>query len=273
MYHRHLLLEPTIQFITMNQQRSGDTLSWVNELLSKPSFSTRHGLAWGYADQTEASDVLVLTSRNSTYVDVRFALTGKPTSPTDPHFWAFAGTCETTVGGIEDSNLTSGFECTAHGKWAHPIDSMKLFDAVDEGDMFLLANGDVMEVGMMRNPKSGLVELYKEYWAVPAPKPRSVTPSVVVTTEDRGKGIIVRVGNYCQGIYQSSDGELFWLERWAREGGTGDGKWIRDHRSTTRTGEVESDLPTLWTVDDSRKTGDEVKANGRTWKVTEVYDP
>lgn len=242
--------------------------SWVNDLLSKPSISTRRGLALGYADPTEESDVLVLTSHSSTYVDIRFALSGNPTSTTNPSFWAFAGTCETKVGGTE-GKLSSGFKCTAHGKWAHPIDSMTDFDAVDEGDLFLLANGDVMEVGMMWNPKSGTMEMYKEYWTAPTPKPDRVTPSVVVVTEDGGKGIIVRVGDYCQGIYQSSNGQEFWLERWTVKGEV---EWIKDQRSNTPRGKKESILPTAWSVDESRKVGDETNANGRSWKVTEVYN-
>lgn len=177
-----------------------------------------------------------------------------------------------TVGGSETGDLKSGFQCTAHGKWAHPIDSMRLFDAVDEGDMFLLDNGDVMEIGTMENPKSGEVELYKEYWTAPTPAPQTMKPSVVVKTEDGGLGIIVRIGDYCQGIYQSKDGEQFFVERWTRDVQAGHGNWTKDSRSNTGKDDSKCDLPIRWTFQDGRKSGDHTEVNGRTWKVTEFDD-
>lgn len=238
--------------------------SWAQALLSKPSISIRQGLAWGFTEPTEESSVLVLTAPSSSYVDIRFALEGNPTSPDNLNFWAFAGTCEMGV----SKNL--GLKCTAHGKWSHPIDSMGLFDAVDEGDMFLLDNGDAMEIGTMENPKSGKVELYKEYWTLPSPAPRTTSPAIVAKTEDGGKGMIVRVGDYAQAIYQSKDGKQFWVERWTRD--ADGGNWSKDSRSNTVEQEGgELDLPSVWASDDGRKDGEETVANGRTWKVVEVY--
>ncbi|KAJ9631672.1 hypothetical protein H2203_000071 [Taxawa tesnikishii (nom. ined.)] len=243
-----------------DQTSSTEQPTWAKALLATPSILTRRGLAWGYAEPTEESSVLVLTAKSSSYVDIRFANEGDPTSPENPDFWAFAGTC--------DMSLVPGLACTAHGKWSHPIDSMGLFDNVDEGDMFLLDNGDAIEIGTLENPKTGKVELYKEYWTSPTPEPRTASPAVVAKTEDGGKGMIVRVGDYCQGLYQSADKKQFWVERWTRDGA--EGKWTKDKRSNTAE-QDEVDLPSVWAANDSRKEGDETQAKGRTWRVVEVH--
>src|SRR5271170_5285351 len=110
----------------------------------------------GYGSPYEDTSTLVLTAPSGIFVDVRFALTGNPT--TDPAFWGFAGQSTTT---FPPSGPVS-MPYMAHGRWDHSIDN-KGSGISDEGDMFLLPNGDCMEVGQMANPQ-GKIELYKEYW-------------------------------------------------------------------------------------------------------------
>ena len=228
---------------------------WQRALLSKPSISVRRGIAWGFNQAYEDTSTLVLTSTSSHYVDIRFSLKGDPTSGAS--FWAFAGTCETSVSGT--------LECTGHGKWAHPIDSQNS-SAIDEGDIFLLQNGDCMEVGVMKNPATGEKQLYKEYWSSPY---ANRSPCVVGITTGKIEGMVIRVGEHCQGILQEkSSGKLF-VERWTRSNDTVEGKWLKDGRSNTDTEQVEVILPCMWAAGGERSKGDVITAKGRRWEIIE----
>jgi hypothetical protein len=195
---------------------------------------------------------------------------------------------------------------SAHCVWSHEIDS-KGPGISDEGDMFLLPNGDCMEVGMMHNPKSGNVDMYKEYWTSPRPSAElHLTPCIVAKTKElphghegqeasiqigRG-GVIIRIGDYCQGImHQQSAGHegssgpsAVLVERWTRglfetdpssrtareepETATSSG-WIQDWRSNTPADTGDS-MPCLWALEDDRKLGDEIVVKGTTWRIVEA---
>lgn len=179
-------------------------------------------------------------------------------------------------GAKKDGRIDGGFECTAHGKWEHPIDSSRDFDAIDEGDMFLLQNGDVMEIGTTENPETGKVQLYKEYWTSPSPKPRTMRPCVVAEIKGTiagagadGKGMIVRIGDYVQGIFQTEEqsGE-FWVERWLRSTDRQAEGWIKDDRSNT----TEELIPIIWATGEMRKLGDKITCKERNWEVVEVMN-
>jgi len=188
---------------------------------------------------------------------------------------------------------------SAHCVWTHEIDS-KEPGVGDEGDMFLLLNGDCMEVGMMENPKTGKVEMYKEYWAGRDVELGSESgevkkrPCIVAKTAllDRfqgmlrdGSGVVIRVGDYCLGIVQHGGEEGVFVERWVRmpvprnpalpgslEGKESSaGEWLKDWRSNTSEGE-EGDvlMPCMWICGGDRKLGDEIVLKGVTWRVVEV---
>ena len=261
------------------------TPDWKSMLLSKPSVSTRRGIAWGFRPPYEDTSTLVLTSNGNDFVDVRFSLRGDATS--GDAFWAFAGTSTTTFPSDPPTSPTSGgshrkggaleIPCMAHCVWKHEIDN-KGADINDEGDLFLLDNGECVEVGMMENKKSGRVEMYKEYWTSVETDPGS--PCVVARTEHRtgqekGRGMVIRIGNHCQAIFQrrSTSGEEsqrrgeVHVERWARR----DGKWVKDWRSST--GEEEEEdvvMPSKWVCEEVRKLGEGIELLGRRWEVTEA---
>jgi len=218
---------------------------WQWAMLSKPSISIRKGKAFGFDKPFEDTSTLVLTSATGYYIDVRFNLKGDPTS--GPSFWAFAGTSETA--------LVDGIECTAHAKWEHLIDSKEI-DGVDEGDMFMLQNGDCMEVGVGKNG------LYKELWNSPYP---NLAPSVVARTAGQWDGIVIRIGDHCQGILQDKASGKIYVERWVR------GKtWLKDEKSNT-TGEQEDVvLPCMWAATAERVVGDTTEAHGKKWEIIEA---
>ena len=104
---------------------------------------------------------------------------------------------------------------SSHGEWVHDIDSRTDNpDEKDEGDMCPHSElSDVtLERGKMRHPASGEIREYEEGW-----KDLEILPvggshkgercSVVLETvsdathsAETGRGLIVRVGQYCQGI-------------------------------------------------------------------------
>lgn len=207
---------------------------------------------------------------------------------------------------------------SAHVVFYHEIDSrgpasMKMGD---EGHMFALPNGDCIEVGIMQNLTTRLPELYREYWTAP-PSPSGdghrvlqVRPCLVAKTligssskettnasaqysPSRGQGVIIRVGDHCQGLLQvvRPDGQSELLvERWLRvledekssevhedevailavRDGTG-ADWLKDSRSNTPLEEqVDALLPCMWVCNEQRKLNDEIMAKGVSWKIVEV---
>lgn len=177
---------------------------------------------------------------------------------------------------------------SAHAVWKHEIDS-KGPGISDEGDMFLLANGDCIEVGMMENPRTGKIEMYKEYWTTPPTEPGSGelrrTPCVVARTQEATEttsGVIIRVGDYCQGIARHAETGVL-VERWQRLAveanpalGVGTGQessteWLEDWRSNTAEhNKIEGLLPCMWTCREDRKLGDEIVVHGVRWKIVEA---
>ncbi|EHY53022.1 hypothetical protein HRR83_006139 [Exophiala dermatitidis] len=322
---------------------------WKRDFLQKPSISTRRGIAWGYSPPYEDTDTIVLTSPKAVFVDIRFPLRPAPTDPvepliSDPAFWAFSGTASSTFydreaetqtqtgyqkGSVDFSaapapSLSVAMPYTAHAVFRHEIDS-KGPGISDEGDMFLLPNGDCVEVGMMHNPRTNRVEMYKEYWTAPPAAqdqgqgqgqvPR--TPCVVAKTLDLpgrgaaaehagngkgkggeiesgapvGAGVVIRVGDYCQGIVQRGKQTVL-VERWqktqvqgqisnngganggvGRDGDRGDGvaiaaEWTKDRRSNTSNEDIS--MPCQWLCADTRTLGDQIVIHGVTWSVVEV---
>ena len=148
---------------------------WKAALLATPSISARRGVARSYSAPYEDTSTLVLTSRNRWFVDVRFALGAEPTG--EASYWAFAGTSAVSFpgegqkgerrrgagGGWREGGESVEVPCLAHCVWKHEMDSKGSGEA-DEGDLYYLGNGQVVEVGVSGAGPSGKVEMYKEYW-------------------------------------------------------------------------------------------------------------
>lgn len=262
--------------------------SWKRKLLAKPSVSVRQGISLGFGSAEENTSTLVLTSIGSWFVDVRFALGDEPTNT--GAFWAFAGKSEmsfpsSSSGGDFRRAESVEIPCMAHCVWKHEIDNCNMGPSyTDEGDIYLLNNGECVEIGMMQNAARGKVELYKEYWtAIEVEKGR---PCVVARTEQRaghqnGVGMVIRVADYCQSIFQKQGiganengkvGEVH-VERWLREkSGTRheSGRWTKDNRSSTGEDDGEDIVvPSKWVCEHDRKIGDSIELLGRRWEIVE----
>jgi len=229
-------------------------------------------------------------------VDIRFPNRPDTELPltSDPSFWAFSGISETSFD-PGDAEVTMPYH--AHAVWKHEIDS-KGPGISDEGDMFLLPNGNCIEVGMMMNPDTRSVMMYKEYWTTPSTEISSGgiwlmpgsgglrrTPCVVATTQgadESESGVIIRVGDFCQSIARHEKKGVL-VERWQRipisyepprediDGGDGKTEWSKDWRSNTaKDDHTEGLMPCMWICRGNRRPGEEVVVHGVTWKVVEA---
>lgn len=221
-----------------------------------------------------------MTSKAGAFVDIRFPSNFAKSRPLteDPAFWAFSG--------VATMRFYEGMPHTAHGVWTHDIDSRD--EAIrDEGDLFLLGNGDCVETGLMKNPRTERMAMYKEYWTSPGVV--EITPCVVArTSESEGwHGVVIRVGNYCQGIMarhnqgKSEEKQVKVLvERWQRtridrgrsveEEQEEKREWLKDGRSNTSDEGGDSEkVPCMWACREDRRIGDEVVVAGVQWKVVE----
>src|ERR1700761_1442098 len=82
--------QPPVSSSTTTQEDSRPVPEWKKALLSRPSISTRKGMAWEFEDPFEDTDTLVLTSGEGWFVDVRFSLSGDGWDD-GGGIWAFAG--------------------------------------------------------------------------------------------------------------------------------------------------------------------------------------
>ena len=242
---------------------------------------------------------MVLTSPSGYYVDVRpFKASHQPSSAQATASqanhgtfggklqWAFAGTSSVT-------DPASGKGIT---RWKHIVDSLTSAPEEDKGEMTVLANGDVLERGSMRDGQSGEMRAYEEVWKdVPMPGEMLMEMHVcvvlmIVGSGDEGaekKGYAIRIGAWCQGILEV-EGRVG-VERWVYDDRVGDGagkqeKWDRivgigkalagsgkqkKWERTVRFGEGE--LPCEYLMGEKGfKEGKEVQSGGITWTVVEV---
>ena len=163
----------------------------------------------------------------------------------------------------------------SHGEWIHDIDSRTDNpDEKDEGDMYPHPElPDVtLERGKMRHPATGEIREYEEGW-----KDVEILPvggsnngqrcSVVLETvsdathsAETGRGLIVRVGQYCQGIIRV--GPSVTSERWMWDADEG---WTR----VARIGEGAR-LPCHITWQRALTEGDYHTEEGILWIAREV---
>ncbi len=128
--------------------------------------------------------------------------------------WAFAGRSHT----VPQQAKRIGVPQESHTVWDHWIDSKSNDPDKDEGDMFLQENGDVLERGKNKNPETGEETNYEELWhdlEIESIGKHHNHSSVVMRAENPDKnlkGMVVKVGGWCQGITKVGD-ELT-VERW-----------------------------------------------------------
>lgn len=184
--------------------------------------------------------------------------------------WAFAGTSSSSI----RPDPTDKGKQIVHSQWRHWVDSRSANaeEIVDEGAMFPQLDGTTLESGAMVNPATGRLSEYEECWR----DVEAVATEATGTADGEGKamcavlvlqddvngarGVVVRVGQFVQGILRV--GESVSLERWAwrRDGG-----WIRE----VKMGDMW--LPCGAIMDGQRmRLGGEVRYGDFVWKVVEL---
>lgn len=149
-------------------------------------------------------------------MNLEFLLTINTVQSLEQLEWGLAG-----ISSSEPKKSPKG-EDISHGIWKHWIDS-RTPDAEgvqDEGDNYPLPNGEVLELGSMVNPVTGKLTAYEEKWAdVPLKSTDGKDGKawcVVLelhNDEHSARGLVVRAGQYCQGIIRVGDQVA--VERWA----------------------------------------------------------
>ncbi|RMZ71556.1 sodium nucleoside cotransporter [Pyrenophora seminiperda CCB06] len=213
--------------------------------------------------QLEPTDTLVLTSPKRTFVDIRIYKPFNaaedlppPANVLEPQRleWAFAGTSSSRSITLSPTGPKHGksqirmekdmWSNVTHSKWSHWIDSRYTVGSkdipVDEGDMYPIAPDLTLEVGHAFHPALNAEKTHEEMWrdvhAISTNEAPHTTKLCVVLrckAEHAGvRGLIVRVGQYCQGIVMERDRVT--VERWEWHadlaGKTEREKWARSVR-------------------------------------------
>ncbi|KAI1794760.1 hypothetical protein LXA43DRAFT_970894 [Ganoderma leucocontextum] len=217
------------------------------------SISERLYIRWFPDEASETTSTLVLTAHNRQFVDLRLLKPADPSAPFASLEWGLAGRSVGTP---------------SHGIWIHDIDSRteNPGDEKDEGDMFPQPEHPdvILERGRMRHPESGEVREYEEAWKDPTVLSiGGGRVSVVLETASGAsgaRGLVVRVGQFCQGILRV--GSVIVVERWAWLEGGG---W----KLSAQVGDG-GHLPCDVTWDGGLAVGDECSRNGVSWIAKEV---
>ncbi|KAK7568190.1 hypothetical protein IWX91DRAFT_302162 [Phyllosticta citricarpa] len=270
--------------------------------MASSSISKREWMNWAGEYAHEDTSTLVLSAPSSAFVDIRILLphtqtpasaavhpadtTASPLAPQSPPLlpntggpasrldWAFAGFSETSPGNDRIRGVV-------HKKWTHVIDSRCGFDeegTPDEGDLWDRSGGYSLETGIMKHPKKGVDVAYQEMWReveIKAVNREPLRHAVVLTHHNpqlKSRGMIVRVGQYCQGIYML-DREVTverwqWKVEWKEEKKRTDDLWRRTVKLGSRF------LPCVWTFEPEKLTvGAKLMGPGEEddyWEVKEL---
>lgn len=240
--------------------------------MGDPHVSERRYIRWLPDQPSEPTSTIVLTSAQSRFVDLRI-LKDSPPDVLAQIDWAFAGTSAS-----QPAHEERGRIIPAHSTWTHWVDSRVSYEEeppTDEGDMYPQPNGDVLEKGRMAHPETGIVTEYEELWTdieVRRTGQDTTRVSVVLMADDsarRARGMIVRIGQWCQGILKI--GNDLSVERWEYcEGSPGDQTgWQR----LVKIGELEMPCPSTFTPADLALHGaNTVSADGVRWTLVEKFE-
>ncbi|KAK3940329.1 hypothetical protein QBC46DRAFT_354316 [Diplogelasinospora grovesii] len=199
--------------------------------------SKREYIRWLPDEPSEPTMTMVLTSPERRFVDLRI-LHPDPNGdkntcelPPERLEWAIAGTSSSWP---LSPPLDEGNGPVMHARWEHWIDSRTLDveNAADEGINYPRPDGTTLEKGRMVNPATGLEADYEELW-VSIPPSRKLLHDwdrpnnnegelaiVVIVLQLHNdplekRGMVVRVGDYCQGLLRKGDNIT--AERWVFE--------------------------------------------------------
>ena len=245
----------------------------------------------------EPTRTLVLTSPLRTFVDIRVYKPFDTSSPQNANpgssqrlEWAFAGT-STSVPIPVPPEGDSDRENVTHSTWTHWLDSrFPVGDTsipVDEGDMYPLSDVLTLEVGHAFHPALGAVKTHEEMWKdeeIKATTTSTLSSSlsepesgasktkvcVVLRCQDdaaRVRGVVVRVGQYVQGVLVQ--GGVTTVERWewAERESDDKGEWQR----TVRIGDAFLPCAVCFRGE-ILAVGGKVRFHEFEWVVEEVWE-
>lgn len=234
----------------------------------------------------EPTNTLVLTSPRKTFVDLRYLKPIDPASPPLPNHgstsrleWGFAGTSSSVPVPLAPSNPSLATIPVTHSTWRHWLDSRFAAQPsaaipADEGDMYTLSSSLTLEHGHAFHPHLDRVAGHEELWRdVDAASTDASGGKVCVVLRccDDGegvRGVVVRVGQFCQGIVVS--GGMVATERWEWED-PGEEQEEMGWRRTARSGDAF--LPCAVTFRPERVgEGGRVRAAGVEWVVEEAWE-
>ncbi|KAF2210571.1 hypothetical protein CERZMDRAFT_99188 [Cercospora zeae-maydis SCOH1-5] len=232
------------------------------------------------ADPEEPTSTLVLTSSGNRFVDTRILKEGAGLIPQlaieagllpFAHLdWAFAGTSSSSKNSNGD----------VQSVWKHWIDSRTLLpeSVSDSGVMTPMPDGRSLESGAMADPVTGKLVSYEEMWrdieASVCGEEHSGVKCVVlqmecetdVEKEDRARGMVIRLGQFCQGVVRV--GEAFALERWVWEDAAE--KDVGGWRRQVRIGDLFLPCGPVMEHFDRLKVGGKITYEGFEWEVVEL---
>ncbi|KAF8603240.1 SIR2-domain-containing protein [Ceratobasidium sp. AG-I] len=218
--------EKTAQVVAEKTAAALDGSPSVTSISHNGTASIRVSLAWESAPTPipDEESVLVLTAPTGEYVDIRIKLS--PSTSSDPASDA-ATTAALSSTPTNDprtvppgSKLSWGFAGVASrtedgkgGRWSRIVDSRTAVldpaGEADEGQEVVLPNGDTKEWGVMDGKR------YVEIW-------RSLDvgskPEIWVANKEGGGGMVVRVGDWVQGVARNGE-EVGAFRAHFREGG------------------------------------------------------
>lgn len=135
--------------------------------------------------------------------------------------------------------------------------------------MFDIPGGRTLETGKMVNPATGRETEYEEVWRPAEPLGSMKGVVVVLRTEDEDpgrRGVVVRVGQYVQGILRDGDDVMVQRMEWKAGAGWGVtaklGPELLDFAMGVATGED--------TQSQNMKLGGTVTGSGIVWQVVEL---
>ncbi|KAH8694189.1 hypothetical protein BGW36DRAFT_384528 [Talaromyces proteolyticus] len=268
-----------ISTISKRQQMASEhsthnPIPWDHALSITPSVTERRGARFGQAENmTEPLSVLALYSTSGYYVDIRVAKADDQNTLdlTKSNFdtplsndleWAFAGKVEIRLLDQQDTKPIS--RAHARARWTRIIDSQLKYlpDEADEADLTVQPDRSILEAGVFPNPTTGEEEPFEEIWQLVPPLP-SIDNCIVLKTDHQDpqiRGLVVRVGQWCQGIlYLSKDDKV--VERWHLEV---TGNLVRD----VRFGESTVSLPCTNSFT-HLEVGGSIELDGINWVVVE----
>ncbi|OBT85023.1 hypothetical protein VE02_04993 [Pseudogymnoascus sp. 03VT05] len=226
-------------------------------MANEPSISIRKSIRWGDDAAFEDTSTLVLTTGPRRYVDLRVYLPEKPEDglPNADHVpaldrleWGFAGKSKGTPAEWDGPRLVT----PAHGTWTHWVDSQKPDGYEDDGFMYDQHDGLTWEKGVMEYPKTGKLTPYEEVWEDFAPAKDAAGNMIAVTlvyaeTGNSAKGMVIRVGDWIQGILRDAAGSIT-VERWHFETAS---KATEGWKRVVRIGSGELPCQRLFALDNS----------------------